>query len=95
VAPGTANAQPHGVKVATHNWCGPVVTRAASHACAAMSNLLYQEFASGSTLGMVDTWENDLLDPPTVVQDGHIVLSERPGLGSKLNEKAVSARLLS
>lgn len=84
-----AMCEPYGVKVAAHNWCGPVVTRAATHVCATIPNLLYQEYAS---VAPEDQWELDLLDPPTQLERGHIIPPDGPGLGSKLNEKRVKER---
>jgi len=86
-----ALAEVYDVKIATHNWCGPIVTRAASHVCATIPNLLYQEYAGGAP---ENEWENDLLEPPTQIKNGHIILSDRPGLGSKLNEKVLASRRL-
>ena len=40
-------AETYGLKIATHNWCGPVIMRAASHACSVIPNLLFQEYAGG------------------------------------------------
>ncbi len=84
-----ALAELYGVKIATHNWCGPVLTRAASQVCARTPNLLYQEYAGGAPR---NEWENDLLDPPTQIKDGHIVLPDGPGLGFELNEKMLASR---
>ncbi len=84
-----ALAELYGVKIATHNWCGPVLTRAASQVCARTPNLLYQEYAGGAPR---NEWENDLLDPPTQIKDGHIVLPDGPGLGFELNEKLLASR---
>lgn len=84
-----ALAEVYDVKVATHNWCGPVVTRAASHVCATIPNLLYQEYAGGAP---EDEWENHLLEPPTQIKNGHIILPDQPGLGCKLNEKVIASR---
>ena len=86
-----ALAEVYDVKIATHNWCGPVVTRAASHVCATIPNLLYQEYAGGAP---EDEWENDLLEPPTQIENGHIILTDRPGLGSKLNESVLASQRL-
>tara|TARA_Y100000588_G_scaffold330212_1_gene366958 strand:+ start:765 stop:1868 length:1104 start_codon:yes stop_codon:yes gene_type:complete len=82
-------AQVYGVDIAIHNWCGPVVTRAASHVCATVPNLLYQEYAGGAPK---NEWENDLLYPPSRVENGHLILPEGPGLGFRLNEDLVVAR---
>lgn len=82
-------AQVYGADIATHNWCGPVVTRAASHVCATVPNLLYQEYAGGAP---ENEWENDLLDPPSRIENGHLILPDGPGLGFRLNEDLVAAR---
>lgn len=84
-----ALAELYDVKIATHNWCGPIVTRAASHVCARTPNLLYQEYAGGAPR---NEWENELLDPPTRIENGHIVLPDGPGLGFVLNEKLLASR---
>ena len=84
-----ALAELYDVKIATHNWCGPVLTRAASQVCARTPNLLYQEYAGGAPR---NEWENDLLDPPTQIKDGRIVLPDGPGLGFELNEKMLASR---
>ena len=79
----------YGLRVATHNWCGPVITRAASHACSVIPNLLFQEYAGGAP---IDAWENELLIPPTQIVNGHLVLPDFPGLGFKLNESLVASQ---
>lgn len=84
-----AMAQTYGAQIAPHDWCGPVLTRATTHICAAIPNLLRQEYPPTAR---EDAWENDILIPPTVVRDGAIVLPEGPGLGSKLNEKLLASR---
>ena len=84
-------AEVYGVDIATHNWCGPVVTRAVSHVCATVPNLLYQEYAGGAPR---NDWENDLLDPPSHIENGHLILPDGPGLGFRLNKDLVAARAL-
>lgn len=84
-----AMCETFGLKIATHNWCGPVVTRAATHACAVIPNLLYQEWAS---LAPEDAWERDLIEPPPRIEKGRLVLPGGPGLGFELNEKLVMQR---
>ena len=82
-------AELYDIQIATHNWCGPIVTRAASHVCARIPNLLYQEYAGGAPR---NEWENELLDPPTRIENGSIVLPEGPGLGFELNEDLLASR---
>lgn len=84
-----AMCEPFGLKIATHDWCGPVVSRAATHVCAVIPNLLYQEWANCAP---GDSWEQELLEPPTRIEDGHILLPSTPGLGFELNEKALKKR---
>ena len=84
-----AMAETHGVQIATHDWVGPVLRMAGSHVCAVIPNLIYQEYAA---LAPTDAAALELLDPPTRVEKGHIVLSDAPGLGFELNEKLVAAR---
>ena len=81
-------AEVYDTKIATHNWCGPIITRAATHVCACVANLLYQEYASGKPQ---DQRINQLLDPPTQVENGHIILPDGSGLGSKIDEKILAS----
>lgn len=82
-------AELYDVKIAAHNWCGPIITRAATHVCARTPNLLYQEYAGGAPK---NEWEHELLDPPTEIENGHLILPKGPGLGSNLNEKLIASR---
>ena len=84
-------AEGMGVQVATHGHVSPVAIRAASHINAAIPNLFYQE-APGISW---QDWGEELLDPPTKVENGHILINDRPGLGFTLNEKMVQQRRLS
>ncbi|MGI8992251.1 MAG: mandelate racemase/muconate lactonizing enzyme family protein [Bryobacteraceae bacterium] len=86
-----ALAELYDAAVAPHCWCGPVVARAAAHVSVTLPNLLAQEYPSTAPQ---DRWENDLLEPPTEVKNGEILLSDRPGLGSKFNEKLLASRIL-
>jgi len=86
-----AMAEVYDASVAPHNWCGPVVTLATAHVCAVIPNLLCMEYAATAA---EDRWEDDLLVPPIQVERGELVLSDRPGLGSRLNEAVLAARRL-
>ena len=81
-------AELYDVKIAAHNWCGPIITRAATHVCARTPNLLYQEYAGGAPK---NEWEHELLDPPTQIENGHLISPKGPGLGSNLNEKLIAS----
>ncbi|MGI8992252.1 MAG: mandelate racemase/muconate lactonizing enzyme family protein [Bryobacteraceae bacterium] len=86
-----ALAELYNVKVAMHSWCSPVLCRAAAHVSATIPNLLAQEYPA---IAPEYPWEREMLDPPTEIRNGEIVLTDRPGLGSKLNEKLIASRLL-
>ena len=84
-----AMAEVHDVKMAPHNWCGPVLTRATAHVCTTIPNLLYMEYAGTAPEA---AWENDLIDPPLQIENGELIPSDLPGLGSKLNEDVLASR---
>ena len=86
-----AMAEAHDVKMAPHNWCGPVLTRATAHVCTTIPNLLYMEYAGTAPEA---AWENDLIDPPLQIDNGELIPSDLPGLGSKLNEDVLASRRL-
>jgi L-alanine-DL-glutamate epimerase-like enolase superfamily enzyme len=77
-------ADAHTMPIAPHNISSPVGTLASAHFCAAIPNFLALEFHASD----VPFW-NDLVEgvPKPVIEDGFIRLSEKPGLGVKLNEE--------
>jgi galactonate dehydratase len=72
--------------VAPHNPSGPVATVATAHVACTLPNYAILEYAWGE----VD-WRADLLIPAEPVRDGHLLLSEAPGLGYRLNPAVVEA----
>ena len=77
------NYETYRVPLAPHNMVGPVCTLASAHVCAATANFMILEYQLGDV-----PWIDELLDEPVRVEDGHIILSDRPGLGSRLNHNA-------
>ncbi|HEV2121737.1 MAG TPA: mandelate racemase/muconate lactonizing enzyme family protein [Chloroflexota bacterium] len=73
------------VQMAPHNPYGPVATIVNAHFDTAIPNFLAQE-----TLGHDPAWRRDLVEPPVEVVDGHLEVSDRPGLGIRLVEKTVA-----
>ena len=71
--------------VSPHNPSGPVATVASAQVAATMSNFHILEYAWGE----VD-WRADLLTPAEPVEDGHVLVSDRPGLGYRLNPDIVA-----
>jgi galactonate dehydratase len=82
-------AEVYYVPMAPHNVCGPLGTVASCHCCAAVPNFLVLEW---HWLERPHWHELVLADPP-LIQDGHIALSERPGLGVELNIEAAERHL--
>ncbi len=74
----------HGVKFAPHNPSGPVASMHSGHVCAAASGFDILEFAWGEV-----PWRAELLDPPEQIEDGCLIVSDRPGLGHRLNAKTM------
>ena len=77
-------ADAYGVKVAPHGWVGPVAVRAATQVCAAVPNLLLQEYPGSRP---DHRWTQDLIDPAAQIVDGELVVPEGPGLGFRVVEK--------
>lgn len=74
------------VLVAPHNPSGPVATIASGHVASTLDNLLILEYAWGEV-----SWRRDLLTPAEPVREGHLWLSDAPGLGYRLDEAVVAA----
>jgi L-alanine-DL-glutamate epimerase-like enolase superfamily enzyme len=77
-------ADVHTMPVAPHNISSPVGTLLSAHFCTAIPNFLALEFHASD----VPFW-NDLVDglPKPMIQNGFIRVSDKPGLGVKLNEE--------
>ena len=82
----SAAARMHQVLISPHQPAGPVATASTAQAMATIPNFYILEHAWGE----VD-WRADLLDPPERVVDGHLLLSDRPGIGHRLNPQMVAA----
>src|SRR5699024_8247387 len=77
-------AEIYNVLIAPHNPNGPLSTLASAHVCASVPNFFRQEFIFKDV-----KWRDTVIDYPIddMIQDGHLVLSGRPGLGVDLNEE--------
>ena len=67
-----------------HNICGPVGTIAACHVCAAVPNFQILEFHH-----LDDEVWNTLTVERNLIQNGHIAVPMRPGLGISVDEEVV------
>ena len=74
-----AMAEAYYIKVAPHNPNSPISTLASGHASIGMPNFIMLEFIADDA-----PWRDDVMDPPLVVEDGHLVLPDKPGIGAEL-----------
>lgn len=86
----TALAEGMGIRIATHGHVSPIGIRAASHINAVIPNLFFQEHPGTSW----QSWPETLFEPPDRLEDGHVILSDAPGLGMTLNEAELKKRLM-
>lgn len=79
-------AEAYNVLIAPHNPNGPLSTIASAHVCATLPNFFRQEFMFNDV-----PWRDEVITHPIEVEDGHFVLSDRPGLGVDLVEEVMEA----
>lgn len=72
-----------------HNMCTPVGTVASAHVCAALKNFLALESDSVE----LEHWDDLILREAPFYQDGHYVLTDKPGLGIELNDEVCRLHL--
>lgn len=75
-----ALAEAHYVGIVPHNPLGPVSTAACLQLDACIPNFAIQEFPSFN----MDGGEDSMVKKPLVVQDGHILIPNAPGIGLEL-----------
>lgn len=78
-------AEARGLPVSPHGPASPIGNVAAAHVCAGMPNFHILEHSFGEV-----PWRAELIDPPEQLDKGHMVLSAKPGLGIRLNEKTAA-----
>jgi len=76
----------YNVLLAPHNPNGPLSTLASAHVCASVPNFFRQEFMFNDV-----PWRDTIIDYPIheMIKNGHLVLSDRPGLGVDILEDEV------
>lgn len=74
----------YNVLLAPHNPNGPLSTLASAHVCASIPNFFRQEFMFNDV-----TWRDEIITHPIkeMIVNGHLRLSDRPGLGVDLIEE--------
>lgn len=79
-----ALADTYYVPMAPHNMVGPIATIASAQLCTCIPNFLILEYQLGDV-----PWIDELLSHPIEIVDGHLQLTEQPGLGVELNHAAL------
>ena len=72
------------VNVAPHNFNGHIGSLMSAHLCAAIPNFRIMEYEADDV-----PWMGDFFTHPCVVENGELVLSDRPGWGTDVNEEAL------
>jgi len=71
----------YNVLLAPHNPNGPLSTIASAHVCASVPNFFRQEIMFNDV-----SWRDEVIDHPIEIENGKLILSDRPGLGVDLIE---------
>jgi len=83
-----AMAEVHYLPVAPHNPNSPISTLASAHVVANIPNFLILEF-----LAQDAPWRDEIITDPLRVEEGHLLLPTKPGLGTDLDLEAVKRHL--
>ena len=81
-----ALADTYEVNVAPHNFYGHLSTLMSAHFCAAVPNFRIMEIDIDDV-----PWKDEVVTPVPTIEQGHLVMPNRPGWGVEVNEKAVKA----
>ncbi len=73
------------VPLAPHNVCGPLGTMASAHVCASIPNFLIMEWHWIDYAG----WDELTIQDQPIIQQGHVVLTDKPGIGVEVNDEAL------
>lgn len=79
-------ADSYEVNVAPHNFYGHLSTMMSAHFCAAVANFRIMEIDIDDV-----PWKDEVVTPAPTIENGHLIMLNRPGWGVEVNEKAVRA----
>ncbi len=82
-------AEMYYVPFAPHNNSSALSTVGDAHVCASVPNFLVLEYHRFDD----PTWDKVLATDESVIQDGHVMLTEAPGLGVELNEEFLAGQM--
>ena len=77
------------IPFAPHNNSSALSTVGDAHVCASVPNFLALEFHRYDD----PTWNDVIVSEEPAIQQGHVVLSEKPGLGVELNEEFLQMQM--
>lgn len=80
-------AELYSMPFAPHNVSSPIGTMASAHVCGTIPNFLVLEFHWTDR----DYWSTIITDKDDIIKDGHIELTDRPGIGLELDEEVAKA----
>ena len=75
------------IVIAPHQSIGPISLTAAAHIDACVPNFLIQEC---NTVDLYAPWVKDVFPELPVIEDGHMMLPDKPGLGIEIDEDAIA-----
>jgi L-alanine-DL-glutamate epimerase-like enolase superfamily enzyme len=82
-------AELYDVMVSPHNWMSPLGTMINAQLCAALPNVEILE------IDMDDVpWKMDLLTHPFEIENGELIVPDRPGWGTAIDESVLAAHPL-
>jgi galactonate dehydratase len=81
-----AMADVYEMNVAPHNFYGHLASVISAHFCAAVPNFRIMETDIDAV-----PWRDEVVDTPPVIENGELMLSNRPGWGVEVNEAGVRA----
>jgi len=81
-----AMCEAYEVNVAPHNFYGHLSTMMSAHFCAAVPNFRIMEIDIDDV-----PWKDEVVSHPPTIEQGHLVMPDRPGWGVEIDEKAVRA----
>ncbi len=81
-----ASAEAYEVNVAPHNFYGHLCTMMNAHFAAAVPNLRIMEIDIDRI-----PWDEELFTHMPPIEDGHLIIPDRPGWGTEPNEEAIRA----
>ena len=80
-----AMADAHEVNVAPHNFYGHLSTMMSAHFCAAIPNFRIMEIDIDDV-----AWKDDIVTHPPEIENGELVIPDRPGWGTEPNEEVIA-----